>query len=259
MNKIIFLITLLLLISCRNPSKDNSIKPAKVFPALDTLDQKPLLLQNKGRYSGDILTDFTKEFCKTYDISTGFDSLALYGAFGNDYYRIDLFIDSVKKTNHCNYQVFGSTKLKNNKVNFSGNLDIIKVEKSNLNLYGFNDLTYYYTLIVANYEFKENIKSSKSGIFTGVFSLNVHLTNSDTIDYKFWEWAGDGYLNYIFDGYWKDNNGKIYRCYFGDGKLDIGDLNVGDGSFVPNKKYIQNGWQDFADYNSVNDSSNIQK
>jgi hypothetical protein len=248
MNKIFLLITFLLFIACRNSSKDNLIEPTFVNPSLDTLYQKTQITQNMGRYSGEIFTDITNEFCQNYDISIGFDSLALYGAFGNDYYRIDLFIDSVKKTNRCNYLIFGSTTLKNNKVDFSGSLDITKVEKSNFNLYGFNDSTYYFTQIMAEYEFKEIKKSSESGIFTGRFSLNVHLTNNDTIDYKFWEWAGDGYLNYIFDGYWKDSNGKIYRCYFGDGKLDIGDLNVGDGSFVPNEKYILNGWQDFADH-----------
>ena len=61
------------------------------------------------------------------------------------------------------------------------------------------------------------------------------------------DWWEDGYSNFQFQGKWTSSNGTEYFCIFGDGRLkNSGDLDTGDGEFVPNEKYYKYGWSDYA-------------
>ena len=230
------LVVAAILISCQNQKKVDS---SKISNETIVTDQPP---------------NYLTEFCLQYDISSGLANNSFYGAFGDNYYRIDLYIDSALKYSDCMYYLSGYTSLKGKRVEYTGDLKIVNVNKSNLNLYGFNDSINFYTQIRATYKLTEDKNTKGSGIFSGYFYLNVHLTKDDKIDFNTADWEGDGYSNYIFDGNWYDQSNKVYRCYFGDGKLNIGDLNVGDGCFIPNKKYVMNGWYDFAEIFYSDDS-----
>jgi hypothetical protein len=239
--RFLVIVIVAVLISCQNQKK---VDATKISKETIVADQTPKYLT---------------EFCSKFDISAGLANNSFYGAFGDNYYRIDLHIDSVVKYSDCLYNLYGYTSLKSKKVKYVGNLKIVNVDRSNLNLYGLNDSINFFTQIRATYTLTEDKSSKGSGIFSGYFYLNVHLTKDNKIDFNTADWEGDGYSNYIFDGNWYDQSNKAYRCYFADGKLNIGDLNVGDGCFIPNKKYVMNGWYDFAEIFYSDDSVIMSK
>lgn len=239
------IIVTLLVWSCNSKSNKTVNKVEKQLPTKVAADSSQNhivkeLLQPKEK-------PFTEIFCDSIDISKNTGPSSFVGAFGKNYYRIDLKIDSLIKVNKCNYTMYGSTTLKGKTVPYNGELVITNVRKNKTNVYGDENPTYFHTEVFAKYKLVEDKSIIGSGVFTGSFHLGVHLTDDWIIDYDMWEWEGDGYSNYIFDGIWKSQSGKIYDTYFADGKLYVGDLNVGAGEFVPNKKYVKNGWFDYAD------------
>ena len=188
----------------------------------------------------------TEKFCLKHDISNSFDS-SYYGAFGNNYQRIDLIIDTIYKLESpTNYQLEGSTVLKGKQVNYKGTLNIKEVEQENSDLYGMNSGSFM-TTINADYELIEDTLDSGSGVFKGTFSLLIHENKNGELDYNTLDWMQDGYSNYEFNGNWISKKGNKYVTQFADGKLSIGDLNIGDGEFVPNDKYRANGWQSYLE------------
>ena len=188
----------------------------------------------------------TEEFCSNHNISNSFDS-SYYGAFGNNYQRIDLIIDTIYKLeNPKKYRLIGSIILKGKQVGYEGNLIITKVAQDNTDLYGMNSGSYM-TNIKAEYELIEDTLDSGSGIFKGTFNLLIHENKHSQLDYNTLDWMQDGYSNYVFNGNWISKKGNKYITQFADGKLTIGDLNGGAGEFIPKKKYQENGWQSYME------------
>ncbi len=59
----------------------------------------------------------------------------------------------------------------------------------------------------------------------------------------------DGYSNNLFTGTWSSYGGSMTKpCNWGDYRIpNCGDLDSGDGEFVPNEKYRSKGWQSYVD------------
>lgn len=242
------LIITTLIISCSSPNHESKMKAGDVKSiknnSSDTLRNVKVEKQIPNETS--VENDITVEFCEKWDISASFDS-SYYGAFGKNYQRIDLIIDSIIKTiNPSVYSIWGSTILKGKEVNYVGELRITSVEQSEYDLYGFQSGSKE-TTIFANYELIEDKSVSGSGVFNGDFILTIHQNQDGSLDYNTFDWMQDGYSNYIFDGIWLSAKNNKYKTYFADGKLEVGDLNVGAGGFVPNEKYVQYGWQSYMD------------
>lgn len=70
--------------------------------------------------------------------------------------------------------------------------------------------------------------------------------------------GADGFENNRFIGIWKSYDNKIVKkCNWGDFRIiDDKDLDQGDGQFHPNKKYKNNGWENFIKANNGDDAAN---
>lgn len=189
----------------------------------------------------------TSNFVSSFDIS----SMILdefFGAFGQNFQRIDLRIKSInKKIDSPNeYIITGTTLMKNKEVPYEGMIKINNVQKSNLNPYQLDDSINNTIEINADYRFVEDKSISGSGIFQGTLNFTLVLDKDNKLFNDLWEWWGDGYSNFQFKGTWTSSKGTEYKCIFGDGRLEnSGDLDIGDGEFMPNEKYYKYGWEDY--------------
>ncbi len=235
MEKLMITLIIILLMSCGNNSPKTNIE----------LKQKQ---ENEiEKNSKEKLENITSKFISEFDISTMLLN-KYFGAFGKNYQRIDLKIKSINKKldSPSEYLLTGTTILKNKEVPYEGLIKINMVEKSNLNPYQIDDSTNYTIKINSNYRLIEDQSISGSGIFQGTLDFVLVLDNENKLYNDLWEWWGDGYSNFQFQGTWTSSKGTEYKCIFGDGRLEnSGDLDIGDGVFVPNEKYYNYGWKDY--------------
>lgn len=144
------------------------------------------------------------------------------GIFGNEYYRIDFFINDVQKSesNPLKYLIKGKTRLKGNICDFQGEIEIIEIRMlegtgtSMMHSHEFSD-TLYLGVIVANYKFYENKNQPGSGVFEGKFSSGIfiypnHLNFSQIGS---WDEIDETDMQGTFVGTWKNyNSEKIKKC-----------------------------------------------
>ena len=196
----------------------------------------------------EIISNITLNFVTEFDISSMMLD-TLFGAFGNNFQRINLMIKSIKKSESPEkYLVEGCTVMKNKEVNYKGEIDLKNVSESNFNPYNFSDSTNFTIEISASYNFVEDKTNLGYGIFNGNLRFTLVLDKENKLHNDLWEWWGDGYSNFQYQGTWTSDKGDKFKCIFGDGRLEnSGDLDVGDGSFVPNEKYYKYGWADYFD------------
>ena len=212
----------------------------------------------KTEQAPSVKTNITEEFCRDFDFSSGFPK-SIFGAFGKNYYRIDMGFDSIEKKDGCTYSIKGSTTLKFKKVSFIGELKITKVVKQPGSMWNENDPNLFMCRAYADYTFTEDQTTSGSGVFKGNFDVLFNITKDNKI---YWdeEFALiDGYDNFRFDGQWISPKGNTYQAYFADGRLIVGDLNGGAGEFVPNEKYLEYGWWDYAWMYHANDTALVER
>ena len=241
MDKIMIIIIYVFLTSCGNNSQKtndneqnhNTLNSARKIGEIKSINEKN--------------ENITSSFVSTFDISSMILN-KFFGAFGQNFQRIDLRLKSINRKIDLpsEYVIIGITLLKNKEVPFEGVIKINNVQKSNLNPYQIDDSTNYTIEINADYRFIEDKTISGSGIFQGKLNFTLVLDNENKLYNDLWEWWGDGYSNFQFQGTWTSSKGTEYKCIFGDGRLEnSGDLDVGDGEFVPNEKYYKYGWEDY--------------
>ena len=144
------------------------------------------------------------------------------------------------------YKITGWTEMKNKTTPFNGEIIVKDVIRSNFNPYHFCDSTNFTIKIEATYNFIEDKSFSGAGVFKGNLYFTLVLDKENNLHNELWDWMGDGYSNFQYQGIWISPTGEDYKCIFGAGRIEnSGDLDVGDGSFVPNEKYYQYGWADF--------------
>ncbi|HNY45237.1 MAG TPA: hypothetical protein PKG96_07475 [Bacilli bacterium] len=235
MEKLLITLIFVFLMSCGNnsPKTNNEMKQ----------NPKNEIAEN----SKEKFENITSKFISEFDISEMLLD-KYFGAFGQNYQRIDLKVKSINKKidSPSEYILTGTTILKNKEVPFEGVIKINTVKKSNLNPYQIDDSTYYTIEINCNYQFVEDKSISGSGIYQGTLDFTLVLDNENKLHNDLWEWWGDGYSNFQFQGTWTSSKGTEYKCIFGDGRLEnSGDLDIGDGVFMPNEKYYSYGWKDY--------------
>lgn len=216
-----------------------------VYPILDNNDQ----LKNFKQY------DFSELFLHNQD--------KMLGYIGDNYQRLFIHFDKVYKSKNPEvYLVLGKTKVQNAVKNFTGEIQLKhiygmskKLEKIKLDEYllrkekGETDLIGRYKenrlILVAKYTFHENLENMVGGEYNGTEQSYFYFENNkilyDDLDLG-WQ---DSYANNLFTGIWKNHvNNTIAKCNFGNFRIPLsGDLDIGAGSFSPNSKYLNNGWQ----------------
>jgi len=104
-------------------------------------------------------------------------------------------------------------------------------------------------VLIGEYKLYQDQKLKNSGHFEGSLSALWYLTDAGEIRFDNIEFEADPYRNNQFVGTWTSYDGtKKIKSNWGDYRIpDSGDLDIGAGEFSPNKKYLKNGWESYAE------------
>jgi hypothetical protein len=171
----------------------------------------------------------------------------ILGFIGDDYQRFHIHFISViqNQSNPYEYFVYGKTKVKNVICSFQGTL-IVKKAK----VYAENersDSTIKQGYAVCEVLFFEDKKQSSTGFIKGTLKSWFVIDRNNKMKYDAIALAADGFHNNSFVGNWTSyKTGKSKKCHFGDYRIpECMELDVGDGQFMINEKYMKNGWENY--------------
>lgn len=215
----------------------------------------PLLAFGQANFDTVKLHKLFEDKLASYDLSTLWDSSEtedIVGFIGDNYQRLQIHYTSIKKDKKKKdiYVVKGKSKVKENSYDFEGTITITSIDGDEAEISkGDFGVTIREGNLIAIYSFKESSKQKFSGTFEGTLTTAFYLDKSYKIHYDDLM-MGDNYSNNEFKGTWTSYDKKIKKvCNWGDNRIpDSGDLDVGVGEFVPNEKYIKNGWEGYCWY-----------
>lgn len=191
---------------------------------------------------------------------------AMVGYISDNYQRFYIHFNKIQKSNESKkiYLVSGKTRVKNNVNNFQGEIKLLHIygmseSKKREKLNGYQsavehhdtDLMNKYRdnrfIVVVKYIFRENTNQCDSGVLNGTAKSYFYL-KKNKIFYDDSEMDSDGYANNLFAGTWKSYKSDLVKtCNFGNYRIpNAEDLDTGVGEFIPNKKYIKNGWDTYS-------------
>ena len=218
-----------------------------IFSQIEKSEEwKNQLLKNKYLVENEILNEILKyDFSEI--ISYSKYEHARVGYIGNDYQRIQIhFISVIKNTENPNeYFVYGKSKVKNNICEFQG-----KITFETARFYKYSELENAKSgFIIANYSFFENPKQKHVGYFKGKLKTSFYLNEKGEVLYDDIILGADGYSNNKFVGSWISYSTNIGKpCNWGDFRIPFSEeLDHGAGEFIPDEKYIDNGWNEYLD------------
>lgn len=163
------------------------------------------------------------------------------GVFGKNNYKINIRFDTIVKGSPTKYEIIGKSLLKNKSCEFTGVLEIERIE-----LFFINNLKMEVVLLaVGEYELKES--SADGGEFIGVFrKYFVYSLKDGTIS---------PYVDYDFEfeegyaGIWKNySDTYTYPCNFGFFRYPkklVPNFEIGYVEPRINPIYRNNGWESF--------------
>lgn len=189
-----------------------------------------------------------KAFLAKYDVSQLWTGEGALGFIGAGYQRFQIHFLSMKKdpNDPAVYLVVGKTLVRNRVREFKGEIVVATIvefpaqEGCEGSVKGLTE-----GVITGRYLFKENPKQTATGIFEGKLTTQFYTDKGGVLHYDdLWD-CSDAYNNNQFVGTWKSYRGTVAeKCNWGDDRIPhSGDLDIGAGEFVPNDKYIKNGWQ----------------
>lgn len=188
---------------------------------------------------------------KEIDVSILLQKVDFLGFIGKNKKRLQINFHSVQKTeNKSVYQVRGNTIVGKNDVDFEGIICVEKVFSFSFFSFGVDDFfkgkVKDQGVIIANYEFKEDVNRSSTGVFQGKLLIRWYVNEKDQFLYDDIEDDSDSYFNNAFLGTWTSyKTGKVQQCNWGQYRIPCsGDLDIGAAEFSPNKKYYKYGWED---------------
>jgi hypothetical protein len=200
--------------------------------------------------------DFSTVWTTHQDLRIGF--------LGNDYQRFRIYFTSVKKNaaSPTTYDVTGKTLVNGNLCTFTGQILISSVEEYNKaqrekdlkeaqatkNAELIERVKYPTYIIKATYAFAESKTQKDAAELKGTLETYLYLKNNRLLYNDQDLMYSDAFTNNRFTGTWlRYADFERKDCCWGDCRIpNSGDLDVGDGEFVPNPKYLKNGW---AHYN----------
>jgi len=180
------------------------------------------------------------------------DNSSVFGFIGKNYRRIRIKILTAKKAGRASltYNITGASLVGDTFKRFAGTMTVAsarmykaiepEMAAEHIKKRG---------VTIGDYNFVEEGSDSHSGTFSGTFYTAFYITDAGKIDYDDIEDGADLFANNQFAGRWRSKDGKLdFVCNWGDSRIPLsGDLDVGDGEFSPNPKYLKNGWQVLKD------------
>ena len=182
------------------------------------------------------------------------DNDSVLGYIGDNYQRMRIAILTATKhpSQPETYNVTGKSMVKGVVRAFTGTMKITKTGSTpapeldedykgeQLKEAGF---------VFGEYHFAEDAKQTNTGIFDGVFVTYWIVDRNGRLRYDEVLMGADGYLNNQFAGTWTSYRTKASKpASWGDSRIPVsGALDIGAGEFLPDEKYIRNGWQGYRD------------
>jgi hypothetical protein len=169
-----------------------------------------------------------------------------YGFIGSNYQRFYIHYTAVIKnpSNPYQYLVKGKTRVKNNICSFIGTITV-KQAKRNLEP---NEAypKYKYGYLICQVDLKEDPKQPGSGTIKGKLTTNWYINERGQFSYDTLIPA-DGFSNNETVARWTSYKGGASKpCNWGDFKIpEAGDLDFSVSELMINKKYVNNGWQNY--------------
>lgn len=201
--------------------------------------------------------DFKDKYAVAYNFSsiwTHTPNLNVHGFIGSDYQRLRIKYTSVVKDSiYPNiYHVKGKTMVKNTICNFQGELVIVSIKCYKLYpkaaFYNKNTPILKNGVVFGTYCFREDSTQSNSGTFKGDFASCWIINKKGHLIYDDITLSGSDFdCNNQFAGTWQGYHSNTKEtCNWGDYRIPFsGDLDVGEGEFVPNTKYLKYGWESY--------------
>lgn len=168
------------------------------------------------------------------------------GYIGENYTRLHIAINSVKKTTGQEYSVSGKTKVANHEADFAGTLKItdILLLKTNIEMADLEQgVTVQEGIILGTYDFKEAAGHNNNGVLKGLFRSYWYIDKDNNVSVAMPPW--DGFSNNQFLGTWTGyHSGKSKTAAWGHFRVPCSaPFDIGAGAFHPLNR--ENGWEDY--------------
>lgn len=180
----------------------------------------------------------------------------VYGIIGVEHQRIKIKLLTAKKNHEKPYEylISGKSNVKETTCDFQGKINLIEIYEVKKLRFGVDD---EYAnkgiksqgVLIADYEFKENMEQNHSGIFKGKLYTKWYLNAKNQIVYDNIEFDADGYFNNAYVGIWESHStGNSKICNWADYRVPQAnkDFDIGVGEFNVSEKYWNRGWLDIA-------------
>jgi hypothetical protein len=171
-----------------------------------------------------------------------------------DYQRLMVFFDSItkSKTDPRTYLVKGATVVKGNRCDFTGTIRLTQVREYLSMHYGVDDDyksqgVRKQGIAIGTFHFAEDPKQKHVGVFVGTMAVYWYLDRAGKIRYDDIEIGADAYRNNQYVSTWTQYGSKSGKAaHWGEYRIPLsGDLDIGDGEFSVNPKYLDNGWRGY--------------
>jgi hypothetical protein len=168
-----------------------------------------------------------------------------------NYQRLNIYIDSItkSKSDPRSYVVKGASVVKGNRCDFTGTIKLTQIREyrslrpndeyksQGIPMNGY---------AIGTFRFNEDPNQKHVGVFEGTMFLYWYLDRKGKIQYDDVEAGADAYRNNQYVSTWTQYGSKAGKsANWGEYRIPLsGDLDIGDGEFSVNPKYLENGWRD---------------
>ncbi|MDR2080525.1 MAG: hypothetical protein LBP54_01355 [Campylobacteraceae bacterium] len=223
------------------------------MPLKDLSAQRLNLLHERGTAQYKDLTPINAIDLGKYDFAPLFmdakeDDCNFLGYIGDDFWRLYIVFDEIKKIAPLKYSAKGQTMTKENYCDFEGEITINQAYRYKEFSGGIDDemagKIADQGVIFAKIVLRENSKQKGSGVFTGDLMTNWYIDMNGSLRYDDIEYYSDSFANNQFLGVWTSyKTGAQKRTAWGQYRIPMSKgLDVGAGMFIVDEKYWDNGW-----------------
>ena len=185
-----------------------------------------------------------------------FDRWDPLGYIGKNYQRFDIHIRSIcrSSTDSLRYELTGFTRTGDNICRFQGELHLDSITYSAPN---YPDTDRWGSIyggwrLIGTYTLREDLGQHGAGVLEGRHTIDIATDSLGNIYYDTMFMVADGYSTNQWAGTWRCYETKAVKpCNWGDARIPDSEgpygLDVGAGYFLPDDKYLRNGWQSYID------------
>jgi hypothetical protein len=258
---LISFIVALLFVSCgkESPSSETTASNSPVEQKKESEEKKEISAKTKAKIEKwkKETTASTKrlsanEFAK-YDLSVFWKTSYSLGYIGNNYQRLYITFEKVRKISSTEYRVEGFSQVKSNVCNFTGVIKNIEYNQYKVVDYDCScaDLGIENPekqgCLFADFVIEEDASQKNTGVFLGMLEAQWIIdTNGQLHKGQVGCGSSQPYSDQ-FLGEWISYKGGSKPVAWGEGEIPLarGLLYQGDGDICISAKYHNNGWEEF--------------